>query len=663
MWCIPKHLVNDFLDRLKKGEITPDKMKAMSSEERRKYFSEFLGEANAIKVNTALEQKLILKNWKKGVVNWAKQNAGLTPEVRKDIISKVDKMETILNEKQQDAFLADLVAHRLGANVTMAEAANLSSLAKDAIQKRTKVEGLYKAKPNYDITKESPEDFATRMEYGAAKVEFDDYFNKLKDESERIKLQEYLLPKNWGRAVSEAAGFSKAVIASFDDSVIGRQGLKTLTTNPDIWAKNSVQSVKDLIKVIVGGDKKAMKAIRAEILSRPNAVNGNYRKYGVDVGVREEAYPTSFPERLPVLGRFFKGSEIAFTAWQYRTRADLFDRVYALLEKSGGDPEGLGLLVNEMTGRGGLGGLEPVAGVLNKIMFSVRFFKSNIDFLTAHVGDKKMSPELKKKAAQNLALAILAVGTVLSVANAIDDNSVEFDPRSSDFGKIRIRNTRFDITAGMASIITLISRITPTMHNGKWGLWTKNSNTKIYTELNQDKFGAKTGWDVLMSFAEGKASPYARAFIDYLSGKDFKGRKPTVATTAQNLYVPIPVTNFNELKDDPNAAPLWIALLLDGIGFGQNTYGLEVDWDVKTSEKMNAFRETVSKDDFKSANKEFNTRFAEWMHETNKDSTYLELTDDDKLTVISREKTKLEEQVMKEYGFKYKPEKKKLPKF
>ena len=61
MNCIPKHLVNKFLEKLKSGEITPEKLLEMDSAQRHGYFAEFLGEPNAQWVNALFEKKMLVK--------------------------------------------------------------------------------------------------------------------------------------------------------------------------------------------------------------------------------------------------------------------------------------------------------------------------------------------------------------------------------------------------------------------------------------------------------------------------------------------------------------------------------------------------------------------------------------------------------------------------
>ena len=139
MFCISQELIEQFKQKLKSGEITPERLADMTSEGRRTLFSEMLGAENAKRVNSLFESKLLLKNQQQGIITWAKSVAGLKPETLRDMISKVDRIDKVLNPKELDAFLEDLASQRLGFDVTFSEAAKISQLAKDVSEKKVKI--------------------------------------------------------------------------------------------------------------------------------------------------------------------------------------------------------------------------------------------------------------------------------------------------------------------------------------------------------------------------------------------------------------------------------------------------------------------------------------------------------------------------------------------
>ncbi len=551
-FCLLKPEVEKFVEALKTGEINPVKLAEMTSKERRDYLSDIVGKENAKEVNALFESKLLLKNQQQGMINWAKKTAGLKPEVRRDLISRIEKMDKVLDPKERDLFLEDLASTKLGTDVTFEEAKYITEVSNKVVEAKAK------------IKEGSPDGSEERLAYGRELVKLNDFVNDLKAKNTDTLLQQ--IKESPGTAVVEGisnlGGLAKSLKASLDNSVIGRQGLKTLFSNPSIWRKNSLQTFKDMVQQF--GGKEVVKEVMADVLSRKNALNGLYRKEKLAIGNIEEAFPTSLPEKIPLLGRAFKASQAAFEGFQYRTRADVFDKYVEIAEKTGADIEGIGKVANALTGRGDMGKLEPMADKLNTLLFSPRFLKSNIDLLTAHAFDKGMGSFARKKAAENLIKTVGGIGTVLTIANAVMPGSVETDPRSSDFGKIKVGDTRFDVAGGMASLVTLASRL-GTMSS-------KSSTTGKVTPLNSDKYGARTGIDVAKDFILGKFAPLPGAVRDILKGQDFQGNKPTLKSTAVNLLAPLPFQNAVEASKNPNSAPLMLRIILDGLGIGASTY-------------------------------------------------------------------------------------------
>lgn len=547
-FCLPKFAADAFKGKLKSGEINPEKLHDMTSDERRTFFGSFLGKDNAKSTNALFESKLLLKNQQQGIINWAKSVTGIKPEVLRDILSKVDRMTEVLQPKELDKFLSDLAERKLGFGVTVEEAGKIADLAKTVADKKAAIETG-----------------GDRMEYGRAKVAFGNYVSDLKNEATRKTLAEKI--RNPYALAKEGAGIAKSLKASMDNSAIFRQGWRSMWTNPGIWLKNAKQSFADFYQTF--GGKEVMHELQADIQSRPTY--DLMKKAKLAIGNTEEAYPTSLPEKVPVLGKVYKASENAYTGFVFRQRADIFDKYIDIAKKSGVDVtdsvqlEGIGRLVNSLTGRGHLGSFEPAANAFNVVFFSPRALKATVDTLTAHTFDSGATSFARKQAAINLLKFISGTAAVLATANAIKPGSVEKDPRSADFGKIKVGNTRFDVSGGMASVVTLASRLL-TMSS-------KSTTTGKVNPLNSGKFGATTGKDVGYNFLENKASPAMAMVLDLLGGKDFSGNKPTVAGEANNLLTPLPVTTFLELQRDPKSANILAAMIADALGVAVNDYG------------------------------------------------------------------------------------------
>lgn len=300
-------------------------------------------------------------------------------------------------------------------------------------------------------------------------------------------------------------------------------------------------------------------------------MNGLYRRAGLDIGTGEEYYPSLAPEKIPLLGRLFKASNIAFESGAMRLRADIFDKYVGIAREGGVDlsndleVRSIGKLVNTLTGRGSLGPLEKIGKTVNVVLFSPKFLASNVEFLTAHLVsfDAKMSPFARKQAAVNLMKVTAGLAGVAIIANAIFPGCVEYDPRSSDFMKIRIGNTRFDISGGMASVITLAARLTT--------LSTKNARGQV-RPLNEKGYGKRSALDVFVDFMAGKASPAFAPVVDYLRGSTFGGKPVTLVGEVENVFVPFPITNVQELLTTPGGANPLLGEAADALGISVNTY-------------------------------------------------------------------------------------------
>jgi hypothetical protein len=574
-FCLPKELTDKFRQGLQSKEIDPEKLRSMDSEERRGYLADFVGKDNAKEVNALFESKLLLKNQQAGFKTWAKKVAGLSPATRQDLISRIERMDKVLNPEDKQSFLADLAAKKLGADVTVEEAKTLTDLSKKTVDSRQ----------NWNGQKWTNED--DRLDYGAKYVALQNYVKELKGtdtsflERAQGNVKESGAIGGTARSatdfISTVSGIAKGVKASFDDSFLGRQGFKTMFTNPVTWAKNAAGSFELIGKQLMhkATNEDVLNALKADIYSRPNAMNGMYTKAKLDIGNTEESYPVSAVEHVPILGRFFKASEVAFEGTAYRLRADVFDHYLTVAQKGGVDltqptqVRSIGKLVNSLTGRGDLGSLEKVGKTVNNIFFSPKFLKSNFDFLTAHLFDDT-SRFAKREAAYNLGRVVIGTSTILTIANALMPGSVETDPHSADFGKIKIGDTRFDVTGGMGSLVVLAARIGPLIAGQQ--SYVKSTATGKKQPLNTGTFGSKTGLDLFNDFFENRTSPGMGLLLDMLKGQDNNFQKPTVIGETKSFAEPFVAQNIEESLADPNSANVVLTEILDGLGFSENTY-------------------------------------------------------------------------------------------
>lgn len=566
-WCLIKEYADKFRAALKDGTINPTKMAEMSSAERREFLAEYVGEENAQNVNALFESKLLLKNQKAGMVTWAKRVVGITQARKNDILTRIERLQEVLDPAEGEQFLQDLASQRLKIEVTQEEAKAIADMSKRVTETKSKAneEGVFPSEQ-------------ARLEYGAAKVALENYVNDLKLSAKKVTWKEAPVRKAAETVFDTLPSISKSLLASMDNSFWGRQGIKVLlnTRTADLWTKNFVKSFGDIGKTLKGMDQ--MDAIKADIYSRPNAVNGKYKAGGYQLDVlSEEAYPSSLPEKIPAFGRLFKASEVAYNAAALRLRADLADRYIAKAEEQGintydkEQAKGIAHVVGSMTGRGSLGAVTPqTARKLNVLFFSAKFLKANFDTLTAHQFDKKATPFAKKQAAKNLLNITLTLASIFTLAKLIDPESVDEDPRSTNFGKIKLFGHWVDITGGMAGLVTLAMRLVPTWHDGKLSFWYKSASGNWH-DLNSGDYGRMNALDVFEGFFENKLSPAAGVMRDIWKGEDFNGEPLTVSGVTKGVTIPLPLQNINALRQDPNTSWLLGSIILDQLGFSTST--------------------------------------------------------------------------------------------
>jgi len=657
-FCLIPQAVDNFKKGLKSREIDPAKLAEMDSKARRDFLEKYVGKDNAVQVNALFESKLLLKNQKAGMISWAKKVSGITPEIRRDLLAKIEKLDKVLNPAEEKAFLQDLANTKLGTEVTAAEAKQIFDLSTQVTEAKKKMKE--------DFTWENKED---GIQYGAAREALEQTVANLKGKN---KPSDFVKPtsiesvrQDIKATVRFVAQNTRAFVASFDNSFWGNQGLRA-ALDPRFtksWATNFARSFIDIAKVLTAknatqkGDA-ILSATRAEIYSRKNSLNGRYEMSTpetskLSIGVLEEEVPTSLPSKIPVLGRGFKAAEVAYEAGAMRLRADIADKVYAMAEKMDvnmNDKFEVGsrnVVVNSLTGRGKIN----APNLINEAAFSIKFLKSQLDFLTAPIGGiDKISPSAKKLAAQNTLYVLASTAVILGISKALDPDSTDFDSRSPKFGKIEKDGiTLINLMPGYGSIVTLISRILTQSTKNRAG---------IVKPLGEG-YGTPNGMDIFWDFTENKASPIAAIIRDLVRQKNFEGDKPTIGSISKDAINSITLETTKKILDDKSGDTLLkaIAIGLGFVGSGAGTTAFPTNWKNSTTEELAQFKKSVGEKKYNEANDKFNSLYDAWYQKTMVKESYKELSDKAKQKLITDAKEKIKDKILKEYQFTYKKQK------
>jgi hypothetical protein len=340
-----------------------------------------------------------------------------------------------------------------------------------------------------------------------------------------------------------------------------------------------------------------------DLLTRPNALSGRYNDFGIEVGIKEEAFPESWVSQK--IGdrklNLFRRSESSFNIAIQTARANLFDWMW---ERSNGDvkmlkTENIGAAINTVTGRGKVPILtskdDKQNRIINNLLFAPKWLASRIETLTdlRYVGNiGKMTPKgIRARAAVGNAMMLaVLVPLFKAIGWATDDDDERtfwefleqtFDPRSSDFGKIRVGTTRFDLTTGTAALLTLFSRVT----TGK---------TVTLSGVAQEAKRGETIWN----FAKGKGAPVLHTAAELITQTDYFGKDlkwDTAGEWAKNIMeftAPISISSAYETGrdiyldkiDGMNAFGKTVGVVADMVGVAANTYDIS-EKDLGKSEK------------------------------------------------------------------------------
>jgi hypothetical protein len=532
---------------------------------------------------------------------------------------------------------------------------------------------------------------ADKKAYGLATEDYDSYVDLLKNgeftvkELAKRRMQEF--KTTWKGTDKEAGSLekanrelakdlfteislaSKAMVGSWDNSFIGRQGRHVLLTHPTAWWPGAKQSFKILVQSLVDkhGADKAMRAIRANIKSDPLYMDGTLQKAGV-VDFMEEEFMSNLPQRIPGLGRVFKASEATFVGTGQMMRKAAFEIMYKNALKTSGVMTDIlkeklikdfGEIAGSLSGRS----TAKVPEIIQPILWAPKMIAGNINTLTAHYagfGRRLETGAARIEAVKNLAKISGSYLGMALLINEMKPGTIELDPRSSEFMKGRIFNTRIDLTQGIGAYFGYVIQV-GFMLAGLAGYGEgsiKSANTKIIHKINTGSNQDPTVKDLLTKFIANKAAPFPRAIYDtLLVGRTFEGEKPTLWGITASMFTPIPAQNMwkNTKGDYGLAAEEWassweikvaaVATALELVGFSANTYIPAEVYSEKDTKEMKKLISSIGKDRVKILEIKYNKTVNDRIDNLVKKSWYKRLDNEDKKDVIRKMKAKAKKEV------------------
>ena len=354
------------------------------------------------------------------------------------------------------------------------------------------------------------------------------------------------------QGVEETLNVPRAIMASADMSAPLRQGL-FLIGRPKQW----LPAFRDMFKYAF--NEKSYQGLMEDIVKRPSypliKESGlSLTNIGKSLLDREEKFMSNLAERIPVLGHIVRGSNRAYTGFLNKLRVDVFDDMINTAQKQGIKIEGkvlkdIGNFISTATGRGKLpGAIERSAVALNTVFFSPRLMFSRLNLLnpTYYV---RLHPFVRKEALKSL-LTLSGTATSIITLAKMGGANVGTDPRSADFGKIKVGNTRYDILGGFQQYIRLATQLITGEHI--------SSTTGVKTTVGEG-YKPLTRTDILGRFLETKEAPVVSFALGLLRGQTVLGKDFNIAQEAGQRFIPMVAQDMYDLYKERG---------LEGIGMG-----------------------------------------------------------------------------------------------
>lgn len=637
--CIVPKYADALRKELKSGQINPGEIIEMTPEARIAFFEKYMGKENANFLVKQLNDKLEKRAYQSVLQSWVKSNIKNDKATLNKLLKKINS-----SEAKDASTPSKIVEEAFSIDVTDEQLKVISNL-----------------------TDKMRETFSSRFEKPRS-----DYFRYKQQLSKYIREQtpEYIPTTKLEKAgwvTSNVASLQRALNVFADFSASFRQGIALFGRKQ--WNNAFARMFE------YANNEQAVDDLEIDIISHKYA--DILLKYRKELGLtlladnfvsREEAFASKWIQNIPVI----KGSQRAYEGFLNDLRFNRFVDLLDAYKKAGRDIrnkpnelKALAKIISDSTGRGTTSNIHTGAliNTLSTALFSPRLMLSRVKVLLNPIRTD-ISMDARIEAIKSIA-TIAGITTTLVGMAALAGLDVEDDPTSSDFGKIKVGKSRFDVTGGLAPYVTLISRIVL----GR----TKSTITDISREINTGKPTDKNVVDLTFDFISNKTSPFASVIRDYMRGSTFDGDKIALnlpleeqARYIAGSFVPFLYKDTVEAylqasgQDSPNIG--LSALGASVFGIGVNTYEYSENWDNKDSKEMLQFKNKVGKVKFSEANNKYLKEVNTWIDNNVLKKEYSSLPNEEKIRVIRNAKDDIKQSIFREYGFRYKQEKlKQLP--
>ena len=409
----------------------------------------------------------------------------------------------------------------------------------------------------------------------------------------------------------------RTLMAGLELSMVLRQGVFYTFGHPVKAFANLVQSTQAVFI-----ERMAL-AQTENLAARANATNGDYSTGKVQftqesgpLNAMEEMYQSAivrwlektegvlwFPLRFGA--KAYMMTERGFRTFSNTMKADLFDLLKsdttAIREFFGqkkpwtkADAKEVGRSSNIFSGRGT--GLKGSHGWASWLFFARRWAWSRIqaEFIVPFqmvtpkfIGQWNADPAMRVAHAKLYAQALTGMAAYMAarywlyflLADDDDDKpAIEWDPRSSDFLKQKVGETRIDTLGGMQQPFVLAARVL----SGT----TKTAKGEIRSLYGEDvKWGQSDAADAIIQYGRGKLGPGPSGILDWFAGKNLVGQPKTTVDVIADRLTPMTYRDIWEAEKELNLKQGTVAAIEAFFGASVSTYGPRSTYRDATPEK------------------------------------------------------------------------------
>ncbi len=379
--------------------------------------------------------------------------------------------------------------------------------------------------------------------------------------------------------MGDISGFVTSTIASGDISAVGRQGIQGLVNHPVM----SKEAFTESMKALTSADH--YKKFVSDLASKPNTafVQQNFGGHFLSLSdIADEARGKSDAAEKFVGTRWFVNpSNRQYNTYLDSLRSQQFD---SIIEKYGGQDgilkaaeasgnsekwmKAWGKVVNAGTGRGSFGATgSPAVGDV-QVLFSARNLASKFQRLTSplDIGLLRSNPAAYRYQVKEVGTLAAALTASLGAAHAAG--------LDIENGKIKVGNTRYDISGGFMTILNSMNNIRKAAGIGQ--------------DTSKNAGLSRTPLDITKDFLQNQLSPLVGDIAKLMDVKPPGGGKgwhdkygnPIDATWLTSNVAPIPgvaQAGIQSLLQGESPGQIAGNMAAEGLGINTTTYQSAAD--------------------------------------------------------------------------------------